>query len=160
MTDHGQSSHRSAGRIKGMNDRAFVSSTSGRGLRALRALMAATALTLAVVTNAVTAAPSDPFKGVWTSTDTDGSHQTLSFGGSGDTRAVHYFDAGASVCGWPAVNATATLIGQATVSGSSATADLAGQCNGTGQSLAATSTYTDDSGTNTLTDSFGVTWYR
>jgi hypothetical protein len=121
--------------------------------------MAATALTVAFVANAF-AAPSDPFKGVWTSTDTDGSHQILSFGGSGDTRAVHYFDAGASVCGWPAINATATLIGQATVSGSSATADLVGQCNGTGQSLASTSTFTYDSGTNTLTDSFGVTWYR
>lgn len=143
-----------------MYDGAVMSSTSRRPVRALRALMAATALTLAVVTSAVTAAPSDPFKGVWTSTDTDGSHQILSFGGNGDTRAVHYFDAGASVCGWPAVNVTATLIGQATVSGSSATADLAGQCNGTGQSLASTSTFTYDSGTNTLTDTFGVIWHR
>jgi len=142
-----------------MNDMAFVSSTSGRRLRALRALVGATALTVAFVANAF-AAPSDPFKGVWTSTDTDGSHQILSFGGSGDTRAVHYFDAGASVCGWPAVHATATLTGTATVSGSSATADLAGQCNGTGQSLASTSTFTYDSGTNTLTDSFGVIWSR
>jgi hypothetical protein len=142
-----------------MNDTAFASSTSSGRLRALRALMGAAALTLALVTNAL-AAPSDPFKGVWTSTDTDGSNQMLSFGGSGDTRAVHYFDAGASVCGWPEVNATATLIGTATVSGSSATADLAGQCNGTGQSLASTSTFTYDSGTNTLTDSFGLTWYR
>ena len=121
--------------------------------------MGATALTVAFVANAF-AAPSDPFKGVWTSTDTDESHQMLSFGGSGDTRAVHYFDAGASVCGWPEVVATATLVGQATVSGSSATADLVGQCNGTGQSLASTSTYTYDSGTNTLTDSFGVIWSR
>jgi len=121
--------------------------------------MAATALTLAVVTNAG-ATPSDPFKGVWTSIDTDGSNQRLSFGGNGDTRAVHYFDDGASACGWPAINVTATLIGKATVSGSSATADLAGQCNGTGQSLASTATFTYDSGTNTLSDTFGVTWHR
>jgi len=135
------------------------SSASNRWRLALGTLMAAMALTLALAANAV-AAPSDPFKGVWTSTDTDGSHQTLSFGGSGDTRKVHYFDDGASACGWPDIIATATLVGDATVSGSSANVDVAGQCNGTGGPLSANVTYTYDANANTLTDSFGVIWSR
>ena len=139
--------------------RSGTSASSGWRL-ALGTLTAAMALTLALAANAV-AAPSDPFKGVWTSTDTDGSHQILSFGGSGDTRMVHYFDDGASACGWPDIHATATLFGVATVSGSSANVDVAGQCNGSGQQpLSASVTYTYDANANTLTDSFGVTWSR
>ncbi len=38
------------------------------------ALLAATALMFVLVSGAA-AAPSDPFTGVWTSTDTDGSNQ-------------------------------------------------------------------------------------
>jgi hypothetical protein len=125
------------------------------------AFLAATVLTLMLVSGTA-AKPSDPFTGVWTSIDTDGSNQTISFGGPGSLRFVHYFDDGASACGWPDINVTATLNGIGTVSGDTLTTDLTGQCNGgTGGDLdSGTVTYTYDSSTNTLLDSFGVTWYR
>jgi hypothetical protein len=132
----------------------------GRRLIVLRALITAIALAALVVSNVVARTPSDPFKGVWTSIDTDGSNQTVSFGGGRDTRAVHYFDDGASACGWPDINVTATLTGMGEVSGTSLTVDVAGQCNGTGQLLSSTIAFTYDSSTDTLLDSFGVTWYR
>jgi hypothetical protein len=144
-----------------MDDPRDAKAATGSGLRLIRVLLAAAALTFALASTAAAATPSDPFKGAWTSTDTDGSDQMVSFGGNGATRAVHYFDAGASVCGWPAVNATATLTGMGVVSGTSLTVEAAGKCNGgSGQPLSSTVTYTYDSGTNTLLDSFGVTWYR
>jgi hypothetical protein len=123
------------------------------------AFLAATILTFVLV-SATAGKPSDPFLGVWTSVDTDGSNQTISFGGSGSLRFVHYFDDGASACGWPEDNVTATLNGTGTVSGDTLTTDLTGQCNGTGQDLSSSATYTYDSNTNTLLDSFGVTWSR
>jgi hypothetical protein len=114
-----------------------------------------------VLVSGTAAKPSDPFSGVWTSIDTDGSDQTISFGGPGSLRFVHYFDVGASACGWPDINVTATLNGIGTVSGDTLTTDLNGQCNGTGQDLSSSGvTYTYDSTTDTLTDSFGTTWYR
>jgi hypothetical protein len=56
---------------------------------------------LITATFVVTAgARSDPFVGNWTSTDTDGSHQTLTIGGgSDDSYHVRYYDFGASTCG-------------------------------------------------------------
>jgi hypothetical protein len=124
------------------------------------ALLAATLLTFALASGTA-AKPSDPFSGVWTSIDTDGSNQTISFGGPGSLRFVHYFNDGASACGWPDINVTATLNGIGTVSGGTLTTDLNGQCNGTGQDLSSSGvTYTYDSTSNTLTDSFGTIWYR
>jgi len=123
------------------------------------AILAAIALTFVLVSG-TTAKPSDPFKGVWTSIDTDGSNQTISFGGSDSLRFVHYFDDGASACGWPEDNVTATLNGVGTVSGDTITTDLDGQCNGTGQDLSSSATYTYHSGNDTLTDNFGVIWNR
>ena len=124
------------------------------------ALFAATVL-MFVLVSGTAAKPSDPFTGVWTSIDTDGSNQTISFGGPGSLRFVHYFDDGASACGWPEDNVTATMNGVGTVSGDTLTTDLNGQCNGTGQDLSSSGVvYTYDSTGNTLTDTFGVTWYR
>jgi hypothetical protein len=125
------------------------------------AILAAILLTFVLVSGTA-AKPSDPFTGVWTSVDTDGSNQTISFGGPGSLRFVHYFDDGASACGWPEDNVTATMNGIGTVSGDTLTTDLTGQCNGgTGGDLFSDGvTYTYDSSTDTLTDSFGVIWHR
>jgi hypothetical protein len=124
------------------------------------AIFAAIVLTLVLVSGTA-AAPKDPFTGVWTSIDTDGSNQTISFGGPGSLRFVHYFDDGASACGWPQDNVTATLNGVGTVSGDTLSTDLNGKCNGgSGLDLSSSSTYTYDSTSDTLLDSFGVTWYR
>ena len=63
------------------------------------------------------AAPPDPFRGTWKSIDVDGSNQTLSFGGVGETRMVHLFDDFASLA--PCSGGPATGTGVGSVDGTS-----------------------------------------
>ncbi|HEX9890898.1 MAG TPA: hypothetical protein VGB28_02405 [Actinomycetota bacterium] len=102
------------------------------------------------------AAPPDPFHGAWKSIDTDGSNQNLSFGGGGTTRQVRLFDDFASGCG----GGIATARGIGTVAGDSLDVTLSVRCaNGTFIPDTPV-TFTYDGGTDTLDDSFGVTWNR
>jgi hypothetical protein len=131
-------------------------------MRAIGVLSGVALLTVAFTVNAV-AAPADPFTGRWTSTDTDGSQQILTFGGSGSTRSVNYFDDGASVCGWQAGGApiAGTYHTTGDVDGSTLTVSpTTGSCSGGGSFSVPAVQFTYDSSTNTLLDSFGVTWYR
>jgi hypothetical protein len=107
---------------------------------------------------AVSAASPDPFKGAWQSIDNDGSDQTLSFGGGGDTRRVRLFDDGASACGWPDLNVSANLSGTGVIDGVELTVDLSGRCSPGGDPIGAEVTF--EAVGATLVDSFGVIWHR
>jgi hypothetical protein len=113
---------------------------------------------LALAASVVSAAPADPFRGVWKSIDNDGGNQTVAFGGSGESRSVRYFDDGASACRWPDEPVSATLTGVGTISASSLTVDLSGTCHPGGGSIVALVTFTAVG--DSLEDTLGVTWYR
>jgi hypothetical protein len=100
------------------------------------------------------------FAGTWVSTDTDGSTQALAIG-RGSTPAVTYQDFYATSCsddGAPSAHFVAT--GRGTISGDWLGVEFRnGRCGrhaigpfGLGFSY--------DSGNDTLTDDFGITWYR
>ena len=107
------------------------------------------------------AAAADPgFAGTWASTDTDGSAQTLAIG-RGETPAVTYGDFYARSCdsdGAPSTHFVAT--GRGTIDDTFMWVDFRdGRCGrhaigpfGLGFSYDGTS--------DTLTDDFGITWYR
>lgn len=102
------------------------------------------------------AAPPDPFHGGWKSIDTDGSSQTLSFGGSGDTRRVRLVDTFASGCG----GGMATASGVGTLSSNTVFVTLEVRC-ANGSFIPDTDVaFTYDADTDTITDSFGVDWHR
>ena len=119
-------------------------------------LVAASLLALAPTV----AAAGSAFAGTWVSIDTDGSTQTLAIG-RGATPAVTYQDIAASLCagdGVPSTHFVAT--GRGTVGGDSMWVEFRdGRCGrdaigpfGLGFSY--------DSGSDTLTDDFGITWHR
>jgi hypothetical protein len=120
---------------------------------------AALAASIAFGLTAVAAAGPSPFTGVWKSTDTDGSSQTLMIGG-GPPGAPHvqYFDDLATSCGEPFSSATAT--GSGAISGMTMTVTLSVRCHNGSPNPGATVTYTYDPATNTLGDTFGVVWSR
>jgi hypothetical protein len=131
-------------------------------MRAISVIGGIALLSVAFATSAA-AAPSDPFIGHWTSTDTDGSQQMLSFGGGGSTRMVSYFDDGASVCGWEAggIPISATIHTTGSIDGDTLTSsETIGRCSTGGTFPVGEATYTYNSADNTLLDSFGVTWNR
>ena len=121
-------------------------------------------LSLALVSSAG-AAP-DPFIGVWTALDLDGSNLQLSIGGgAGNSYHLFYFDDGASVCGLdtggdPLYPANAKGVGTATgdvLSVTFAVKCLAMPSYSYGESPYA---FTYNSGTGTLTDGYGLIWTR
>jgi hypothetical protein len=103
----------------------------------------------------------DPgFTGTWISTDTDGSTQGLAVG-RGSTPAVTYQDFFASSCadgGAPSTHFVAT--GRGSIDGSSMWVDF--RNGGCGRAMTGPFgfAFSYDSGSDTLTDDFGVTWYR
>ena len=109
----------------------------------------------------------DPFRGVWYSTDVDGSSQRLVVGGGrGDSYRVFYFDAGATVCGLDPdtgdILYAAVARGSLLHSGNEISGDLPVTCLSRPRSFYGTFsfTYTYDPAADTLTDSIGVIWYR
>jgi hypothetical protein len=103
----------------------------------------------------------DAFRGNWTSTDTDGSHQTLAVGGSGQARHHSVFytdDAATRACGGDPAQGT----GSGTVDGGTMYAKVALTCLPGGNHFRTrlTLAYTYDQGTDTLTDTSGVVWDR
>jgi hypothetical protein len=100
-----------------------------------------------------------PFDGGWTSTDTDGSHQTLTVTGSAASkRAVTLYDDMASTCG----GAPAQVSGSATADGAYLTMRGTLTCRPRGNIFRTRVgiAWEYDATTDTITDDFGVTWTR
>jgi hypothetical protein len=119
--------------------------------------LAATAL-LATVP-AVAAAASD-FSGTWVSTDSDGSTQALSVG-RGASPAVTYLDFYANSCataGSPSTQFVAN--GRGSIDGASMWVDFRNGGCGRHKLGAFGLEFLYDGGSDTLTDSFGITWSR
>jgi hypothetical protein len=131
----------------------------------LPSLLAAMLL-IALAVSPVGAKP-DPFIGVWTSTDIDGSSQTLNIGGGGGgTRHVRYYDDGATVCGLDPDTGdflfAASARGPLSASGNTLSGNLDLYCMTTPPTFNGTYsfTYTYDPVSDTLTDWLGVVWSR
>ncbi|HEY5982563.1 MAG TPA: hypothetical protein VIU38_03760 [Anaerolineales bacterium] len=120
-----------------------------------------------VIGAAAAAAPPVPFIGTWTSTDTDGSTQTLRIGAgtAGGYHAV-YFDDGATVCGFDANGdflAGSMAVGAIGALGNTLEGLLPVYCMASPRylyDLDALFSLTYDSSTDTFTDIHGVVWYR
>jgi hypothetical protein len=122
-------------------------------------------LTIGVAASTVLGAPpataaQGPLAGTWTSTDTDGSNQTLTITGSGRRAyAVTYFDdAATSLCD----GAPAMVTGSGRVDGDDLFTRGAATCLPGGNRLRGVITidYTYDAASDTLTDAFGIVWSR
>ena len=128
------------------------------GRRAL--VIALVALGTLFVVAPVSAATSSPFTGNWVSTDTDGSHQTLSVS-SGRSPSVVYQDFYASGCdnfGGPATHWVAA--GKGTVDGDTLWVGFHKSGCGRFEQGGYGDVYVYDAGTDTLVDTFDITWYR
>ena len=121
-------------------------------------------LVLAAVVPGVGASASpgdDLFRGSWTSIDIDGSHQTLDIRGSG--RSGHYavvlFDDSATVS---CHGSPARLQGSGLAEGNTLFVTGTLTCMPGGNPLRGriSISFVYNPGTDTLTDEFGVTWYR
>lgn len=127
----------------------------------------ASVLLISAVFASVAFAQRDPLIGIWRSTDTDGSNQTLTIGGGpGDTYHVRYFDDGATVCGLDPVSGdflyAASARGVLSGSGGTIAGTLPVYCLAAPPFFKqdAAFQYTYQSATDTLLDSHGVVWYR
>jgi hypothetical protein len=115
--------------------------------------------TVLLATPAASAA-GGPLAGTWTSTDTDGSHQTLVVTGSGQRAyaMVYTDDAATDACqGNPA-----RLSGPGFVDGSDVHMQATLVCLPGGNQIRErlTLTFRYDNGSGTLTDDFGIVWDR
>ena len=124
-------------------------------------LVAGALLAMAIGAAPVSAAsPATSFTGLWTSTDFDGSHQTLTVA-SGSSPSVVYQDFYASGCdnsGEPTTHWTAA--GQGSVEGD--TLFILFHKSGCGHFLQGgyEDMYVYDSGSDTLIDTVGIIWSR
>lgn len=109
----------------------------------------------------VAAPPADPFKGKWEATDAvDGSNETMSFGGNGDTRRVTlHDDDGTVACDPDGGPVTARGIGTISADGSEISVDFSWRC-ASGQTGGGVITFTHDAATDTLTEASGTVWHR
>jgi hypothetical protein len=100
----------------------------------------------------------DAFTGVWVSTDTDNSHQTLTVRGAGPSqRSVTYYD---DVATQACDGAAATIKGAGTLDGDTMTLSGNLRCDaGTRPLLAITVTF-EQLTDGTLLDQFGIIWSR
>lgn len=124
-------------------------------------VLAVASLAVLLAAAPVSAAPgTSGFTGRWVSTDTDGSHQTLSVS-AGATPTVVYQDFYARGCdtfGGPATHWVAS--GQGFIEGDQLLAAF--HKSGCGAFLMGgyEDVFIYDAGTDTLEDSFGITWSR
>lgn len=130
-------------------------------MRTVRRLAVGVALAACAVagTAAGAAAAGGQLSGTWTSTDNDGSSQTLRITGSGlETYAMSLYDASASVCG----GAPAGVVGTGQRDGDTVTFDGALQCRPGGNFLRGRLTlgFEYSAADDTLTDDTGVVWTR
>jgi hypothetical protein len=122
------------------------------------AVVAAAAALLIPATSAE-AAGAGSLAGTWTSTDTDGSQQTLDIRGSGNfAYSMVYVDVSATVCGGD----PARLSGPGYVDGDSVLMVAVLVCQPGGNVLKERLTigFQHDTATHTLTDDFGIVWHR
>ena len=147
----------------------FMEVEMNRKMRTL-VLTASLLLALSATSVSVLAAP-NPFVGMWESTDTDGSYQTLAIGGGpGMTHHFRYLDYGATVCG---LGPGGEFLYKAFGYGTMTEAMLDGYpiLTGSAQVSCLTSpptplpylsgfAFTYDAATDTLTDQYGVVWSR
>jgi hypothetical protein len=108
--------------------------------------------------SSATASPGE-LAGTWTSTDTDGSSQTLMIRGSGEgTYGMSLFDDAATACG----GSPAGFVGSGTVDGETLLMFGTLTCRPGGNFIRSRIPYefTYSSATDTLTDFTGVTWTR
>jgi hypothetical protein len=121
-------------------------------------IVAVTTLGLAIAPATIAVGATSPFSGTWVSIDTDGSHQTMSFSGSGNgALAVRYYDDVASVCG----GSPARFAGVGQVDGDTVTARVLLVCLPGGHvfgHIPVEATY--NAGDDTLSDPSGVVWTR
>jgi hypothetical protein len=110
-----------------------------------------------------------PFIGAWSSTDVDGSYQTLTIGGgSAGSYHVRYHDFGATACGLDPIGGAilyaASARGALTASGDVLSGMLPVYCQTRPPSVLAgspfTFQFTYDVVADTLEDSHGVIWSR
>jgi len=116
---------------------------------------------LAVVVAGVVAAGTSPFAGRWTSTDPDDSSSQVLVVSGGDTPTVTFQDFFASACAnhaGPASHWVSAGLGE--VDGDTLYAHYHKSGCGGFSIGAYDDWYQYDAGTDTLTDSFGITWYR
>lgn len=112
------------------------------------------------------AAAKDQFKGVWVSTDIDGSSQRLIIAsGRPGTNNTYYLDNGATICGLAPDGSflyAASARGPLSRSGNVLSGNLPVYCHTHPRTFWGnfTFTYTYDASSDTLTDSLGVVWYR
>lgn len=109
----------------------------------------------------------DPFRGIWTSIDIDGSLQRLVIGGGrGTSYLVFYRDAGATICGLDPdtgdILYAAVARGRLTLSGNAISGDLPVTCLSRPRNNIGlyNFSYTYDPTSDTLIDSIGVVWSR
>jgi len=117
-------------------------------------------LSLALAAAPVSAASSSPFAGVWTSTDYDGSSQMLTVS-AGSSPSVVYQDFYANGCDTFAGPATHwTAAGEGSIDGEVMEVGFHKSGCGTFGNGGYGDLYFYDSGSDTLVDAFGITWYR
>jgi hypothetical protein len=113
-----------------------------------------------VVLSSTAAASSGALAGTWTSLDTDGSHQTLNVMGSGQRAysMVYIDDAATGACGGD----PARITGPGYVDGDSVFLAGALVCLPGGNEFRERIgiRFDYDSGSDTLTDEFGIVWHR
>lgn len=116
------------------------------------------ALTIGPVTAA--SAVDDVFRGTWTGTDSDGSSVTVTIHGGGQAgrHSAVLFDDAATLCGGD----PATAQGSGTVDGDTMYVSWTATCRPGGNPFRGRIPFTFeyDPGADTLTDNFGVTYYR
>ena len=117
-------------------------------------------LGLAIAAAPASAASGTPFAGIWTSTDTDGSSQTLSVSGGSNPSVVYqdFYASGCDTFGGPATHWTAA--GKGSTDGDTLWVGFHKSGCGTFGMGGYGDFYVYDSGSDTLVDQFGITWYR
>ena len=121
--------------------------------------LSAVLMTASAVLSPTALAASGPLAGTWTSVDTDGSNQTLDIRGSGRLVYSMYYvdDVATSACGGDA----AQLTGRGYPDGDTVTMVGALTCVPGGNLVPSFALgFVYDSGTDTLTDEFGIVWHR
>jgi hypothetical protein len=120
--------------------------------------LAALTILAAGLAPAGAAAEASPFAGTWTSTDTDGSNQTMSISGSSSgALGVRYYDDVGTVCGGD----PARFAGVGRVDGDILEADVLLVCIPGGNVFGhITIEVTYEANTDTLSDPSGVVWTR
>ena len=126
-----------------------------------RGLVVATvALAVQLVAGPVSAANGSQFTGRWVSTDTDGSSQTLNVSGGARPSVVYqdFYASGCDTFGGPATHWVAS--GKGSVDGDVLEVGFHKSGCGSFGMGGYGDAYVYDAGTDTLTDTFGITWYR